>query len=195
MFSRGRENAIIFEEDMIIVGLGNPGKKHEATRHNAGFLVLDKFQVKNDFPEFKLNKKLYAEISEGNFGSHPVLLAKPQTFMNESGKSVKKIAWPDQVENLIVVHDDIDLPAGSVKISKNSGPGGHNGVKSIIKDLGTEDFIRIRIGVLPEKKPTDTAKFVLQKFKKEELEIIEKAVLALEDLIETGLEATMNKYN
>ena len=176
---------------MIIIGLGNPGEKYKNTRHNVGFIVLDKFAEKNNFPEFKLQKRIQSLLSK----KEGIILAKPQTFMNESGKSVKKIVRSDLTENLVVVHDDIDLQIGTIKISKNSGSAGHNGVKSIIKELGTENFIRIRIGVLPEKKPADTAKFVLQKFKKEELKVIEKAVVSLEDLIENGLEITMNKYN
>lgn len=182
----------------IIIGLGNPGEKFKNTRHNAGFIVLDKFAENNNFPDFKLNKKYNAEISEGNFGEQEVMLAKPQTFMNESGRAVQKITKPytlDPKPLIVVVHDDIDLPLGKIKIVKDRGSAGHKGVESIVKCLGTEDFIRIRIGICPEKKPANAAKFVLKKFTKEEIEIIKKSADALLDLIKSGLQSAMNKYN
>ena len=149
---------------IIIVGLGNPGRKYRNTRHNIGFQVVDEFARENKFPEFKLSKKFNSLISEKN----NIVLAKPQTFMNESGKAVKKMTG-----ELIVVHDDIDLPLGKVRISKARGAAGHKGVESIIKEIGTKDFTRFRIGISPKTgKPKNVEKFVLQKFTKQEKEII-----------------------
>ncbi len=149
----------------IIIGLGNPGKRYTNTPHNIGFEIIDKFAKENNFPEFKLSKKFNALVSESN----NILLAKPQTFMNESGKSVKKICGGPSSADLIVVHDDIDLPLGKIRISKNRGSAGHKGVESIIKELGTKKFIRIRIGV--------ESNDVLRKFKKEQRELLKPAIL------------------
>ena len=155
----------------IIIGLGNPGKRYTNTPHNIGFEIIDKFAKENNFPEFKLSKKSNALVSESN----NIILAKPQTFMNESGKSVKKICGGRVSADLIVVHDDIDLPLSKIRISKDRGSAGHKGVKSIIKELGTKNFTRIRIGV--------ESNNVLQKFKKDQRELLKPAILeALENL-------------
>lgn len=151
---------------VIIIGLGNPGEKYKNTPHNIGFEAIDDFAEKNTFPDFKLSKKFKALISEKN----NILLAKPQTFMNDSGKSVKKII-KNRATNLIIIHDDIDLPLGEIKISKDRGSAGHKGIESIIKELGTKDFTRIRIGVAREKKPD-----VLKKFDKESKKIIKESI-------------------
>lgn len=152
---------------ILLAGLGNPGKKYKDTRHNIGFLVIDKFKEINNFPEFKLSKKFNSLVSEGFIDSKKVILAKPQTFMNESGKAVKALVSFYKIKVLFVAHDDIDLPLGKIKIAKGQGAAGHKGVKSIIKEIGTKDFTRIRIGISPEKKPKNVEKFVLQKFNKE----------------------------
>lgn len=149
----------------IIVGLGNPEKKYGNTPHNIGFEAVDEFAKKNDFPDFRLSKKFSALISEKN----NVLLAKPQTFMNNSGLAIKKIFKSQAFVSLIIVHDDIDLALGTYKLSINRGSAGHKGVESIIRELGTEDFTRIRIGVSKETKPD-----VLEKFSKEDKKILEE---------------------
>ena len=189
----------------IIIGLGNPGEKFKNTRHNIGFMVLDKFAEKNDFPEFKLSKKFSAEISFGNFGEQKVLLAKPQTFMNNSGKSVKSLIRNSKFEirnSVVVVHDDIDLPVGKIKIVKERGSAGHKGVKSIIKNIGNEGLIRIRIGIQscsPNHRTKKAKGVVLKKFSKDEQKILEKtlakAAEALDFLIKEGLDKAMNEYN
>ncbi|MDP2910197.1 MAG: aminoacyl-tRNA hydrolase [bacterium] len=172
--------------NIIIIGLGNPGKKYINTRHNIGFEIIDVFTKENNFPEFRLNKKFNALISE----KENILLVKPQTFMNESGISVKKLAGvrpplnqrgsdPRNLRNLYIIHDDIDLPLGKIRISKNRGSAGHKGVESIIKELGTKDFLRIRIGIRPLQRREliyGAEKFVLEKFKKEEKELLNQAV-------------------
>jgi len=158
---------------IIIVGLGNPGEKYKNTRHNVGFQAIDEFAKENNFPEFKLSKKFSALVSE----KENIILVKPQTFMNESGKAVKKLSEVGPRINLIVIHDDIDLPLGRIRISKNRGSAGHKGVESIIKEIGTKDFTRFRIGVsFKTEKPKNVEKYVLQKFNKEE-EIIIKQVI------------------
>jgi len=165
----------------LVVGLGNPGKKYEATRHNIGVEVVNELE--------SLNLK-------------EIVLAKPQTFMNSSGKLVKKLVKNLKLEirNLVVIHDDIDLPAGKIRIVKNRGAAGHKGVESVIKELGTKNFIRIRVGIKPKfGKPKNPEKFVLQKFNKEEKEIIKEATKnaaeAVELFLEKGLEKAMNEYN
>ena len=183
----------------IIVGLGNPGKKFENTRHNVGFMAIDEFAKENNFPEFELQKKFDALISE----KENILLAKPQTFMNESGKAIQKITknYSLQTTNLIIIHDDIDLPAGKIKIIKDRGSAGHKGVESIIQNIGNENLIRIRIGIRPASAEGSgvAKKVVLKKFTQEEEKIIDQAVLksagAIKFFLENGLEKTMNEFN
>jgi len=173
---------------MIIIGLGNPGDKYLNTRHNIGFRVIDQFKEKNKFPEFKLSKKFHSLISKNK----NIILAKPQTFMNKSDQAVKALVNFYKKE-LVIIHDDIDLPEGKIKISKSRGSAGHKGIESIIKEVG-KDFIRIRIGIQPEKgKPKNPERFVLQKFTKKT--DMKETVEAVESLISNGLEKTMNKYN
>ena len=165
---------------MLIVGLGNPGKEYDNTPHNAGFMALDEFQKEYNFPNFKLSKKHSSLISEGILGQVKVILAKPQTLMNNSGKAVQsllKLSLGKTKLSLVVVHDDIDIPLGKVKVSKGSGSAGHRGVDSIIQSLGTKDFARIRIGIQPaDSKPENIEEFVLQKFSKAELPLFQSTI-------------------
>ncbi len=189
---------------IIIIGLGNPGKKFEKTRHNVGFLVLDKFMEKNNFPDFKFSKKYNSLISEKPFdtvqGEQNILLVKPQTFMNDSGKAIKSLISniKDQVSILIIIHDDIDLPVGKIKIVEERGSAGHRGVESIIKNVGNKGLVRVRIGIAPQK-DIKAKKIVLKKFSKTEQEIInnvnKKTVEALNFLLQNGPEKAMNEYN
>ena len=159
----------------LIVGLGNPGKKYEKTRHNVGFLVLDEFQKEHGFPEFTLLKKHTSLISKDILNETEALLAKPQTFMNNSGKAVK--SFMATKPNLIVVHDDIDIPLGKMKVSENRGSAGHKGVDSIIQALGTKNFTRIRVGIQPAKgKPSNVETFVLKKFTSTENPFLQSAI-------------------
>ena len=189
-------------EKIIIVGLGNPGNKYRNTRHNIGFRIVDEFAKENNFPKFKLSKKFNSLTSENIFNDKKVILAKPQTFMNQSGKAAASLISFYKIEglNFIVFHDDIDLLLGKFKIVKNRGSAGHKGVESIIKKIGNKDFTRFRIGVQPKKgKPKNAEKFVLQKFTKAEEKAIEKVIKAIskttEFLITEGLEKTMNQCN
>jgi len=134
----------------IIVGLGNPGKEYEYTRHNIGFRIVDFFVYQNGFSQFKLSKKYNALLSEGFVDGKDAIVIKPQTFMNLSGKSVHPLVdfyKLDPVNHLVVVGDDADVSIGQIKIQKGKSSAGHKGVQSIIDELGTKDFTRIRIGI------------------------------------------------
>jgi len=166
---------------VLIVGLGNPGSKYKFTRHNVGFRVID---------------KLAPLTLEG------VVLAKPKTFMNLSGKAVKSLlkTYTLDPKNLIVIHDDIDLPLGKIRIVKNRGAAGHKGVQSTINELKSKNFIRFRIGIQPKfGKPKSPERFVLQKFNKKEEEIVKeimkKTVEAIEMTLKEGIEKAMAKFN
>jgi len=183
---------------IIIIGLGNPGKKFEQTRHNVGFMAVDAFAKKNNFPEFKLEKKPNALISEKD----EVLLVKPQTFMNESGRAARLLIKNSKTEKfknyIAVIHDDVDLPVGKMKIVHERGSAGHKGVESIIKSIGNAGLVRFRIGIGSEAK-TEALNIVLKKFSAQEQneinEVIKKTTDALSVFIEEGLDKAMNKFN
>ena len=176
----------------IIVGLGNPGSKYENTRHNLGFRVLD-LLAGSDPWETKYNSQ-FLKLDD-------VILAKPQTFMNKSGIAVSEILkyYPDA--ELIVVHDELDFPLGSIKIMKNISSAGHNGVQSIIESLGTKDFIRIRLGIDNSKTrgvlPGD--EYVLQKFTPDEENILNETLIKTKDALEVlqteGIEIAQSRFN
>jgi len=164
----------------LIVGLGNPGKKYAYTRHNVGFLCLDKL-VSRRIVSPHISKKLQAiyyvvHIPPG--GSVKAILAKPQIFMNESGKVVRKLvsSFKSDLDDFILVHDDIDLKLGTYKIQKGRGSAGHKGVQSVIENLESKEFTRVRIGVGKPVLGIDPERYVLQKFKAEERENLEKVV-------------------
>lgn len=160
----------------LLVGLGNPGKKYEKTRHNAGFLVLDEIWKKGEFSEFSFNKKFNAEVAfSENEGSSRFILMKPQTFMNLSGESVLSVMNFYKIfpKDIVVFHDDLDIILGKYKLSENSRAAGHNGVADIINRIGTQEFLRVRIGV-ENKEGRDARKipgrdFVLRDFSDEEM--------------------------
>ncbi len=156
----------------LIVGLGNPGKEYERTRHNVGWLVVDKL-INNE--QLTINKKINSEILKTTVEKKRLVVAKPQTYMNNSGAAVQALLnfYKLTPADLIVIHDDKDISLGEFRVHTNRGAAGHNGVLSIIEQLGTKDFLRIRTGVAPaNKKIADTTNFVLGKFTKEEQEII-----------------------
>ena len=177
---------------IIIVGLGNPGTKFDRTRHNIGFLALDFFAAKNRFPDFVLQKKYDSLVSEDN----DIVLAKPQTFMNESGVAVRKLLKNKEAQ-IVIVHDDIDLEIGKLKIVKDRGSAGHKGIDSIIQSIGNDNVVRFRIGIATNDKLAKEV--VLEKFSPEEQQILDgvlqKVSEALDCFIKEGLEKTMNKYN
>lgn len=188
----------------LIVGLGNPGKKFEKTRHNLGRLAVSDWQQVARFPSFKLKKKMKALISESAFAGKKVVLALPEIFMNLSGKSAKSLTTYYKIltTNLWVVHDDIDLPLGKIRISIGRSSAGHKGVQSIIDALNSKNFIRLRLGIKSEEIENRRQKieeFVLKKFNKGEEKIIKKAIEktaeAIEFTLKEGVERAMNRFN
>lgn len=183
----------------IIAGLGNPGKRYENTRHNIGFIALDLLAERNDI---KINKiKHKALVGEGRISGQKVLLVKPQTYMNLSGQSVREVMeyYKEEIDRLVVIYDDIDIPSGTVRIRKKKGSAGtHNGMRSIIYDLKSDQFPRIRIGIGNNRKG-DLRDFVIGGFSKEEkeplAEAVRRAVLAAECIVEKGIDKAMNEYN
>lgn len=173
---------------ILIAGLGNPGKKYEKTRHNAGFLFADyffeKYREEFSFSEWKLDKKLKSEISVGKCPGNKIILLKPQTFMNLSGEAVAAAVkyYKVKLEDITIVHDDIDLLLGKYKVSVNSSSAGHNGAQNIIDLLGTKNFTRLRIGVENRgDKKIPTEKYVLGKFTSAEMKIISKLLPEISD--------------
>lgn len=166
----------------IIIGLGNPGKQYEKTRHNAGFIAIDRLREKWDFPDFSLSSKFNAEISERMIDGEKVLLVKPQSFMNRSGQVVRSIMdyYKLSPADVAVIHDDLDIDLGTFKVSTSSSAAGHNGIQSIIDHLGTQEFKRIRIGIEGTERKKNRLmpgdKFVLQDFSEEEMGIILSAI-------------------
>jgi len=193
----------------VIVCLGNPGEAYENTRHNVGRIVTEKFLATFDFPEMEYSKKYQALATEGKVGRERVLVLWPETFMNKSGASVSSlITSKKKAENLVVVHDDLDMPIGKIKISFNRGTGGHRGVLSIVKKIKTEGFVRVRVGISPAtpsgkiKKPLgekNVDKFILGEWKPSEKEVLKKISKNITQILETivleGREVAMNNYN
>lgn len=186
----------------LIVGLGNPGENYRNTWHNLGFLALGEIRDVNGFTPFKNNKQLKAELSEGKIGREKIILAKPQTFMNNSGESVSALMkyFKIKISDIIVIHDDIDLALGKIRIAKDSSSGGHNGIKSIISHLGTKDFLRIKIGCRTvQTEIIGTLDYVLQKISRQhETEAdasLKNAGEAALELLQSSPETAMNKFN
>ena len=185
--------------DTLIVGLGNPGLQYERSRHNAGFLLIGELAAAHDI---RLSQQRHgALIGDGVIGTRRCLLALPQTYMNRSGDAVRRILSFSDLDagSLVVVHDDMDLPLGRLRLRRGGGAGGHRGIASIIEHLGTPEFIRLKVGVgrPPEGVPAEG--YVLQEFavsEREELrESLARGVSALEVLLARGLEAAMNACN
>jgi PTH1 family peptidyl-tRNA hydrolase len=182
----------------LIVGLGNPGKKYEYTRHNVGFDMIDILARKYNID---INRRKFKGIyGMGIIGGEKVYLLKPETYMNLSGESVREIMeyYHISIESVIVVYDDISLEVGKIRIRKKGSAGGHNGIKNIIAHLSTEDFLRIKIGV-GEPDKDQLINHVLGTFSKEDREKIEKifevSTLAIETIIDESCDEAMNKYN
>lgn len=184
---------------IFIVGLGNPGKEYQDTRHSAGFIFLDRLLeiYGNPKPLSKFNGSIY----KINFSGKEILCIRPNTFMNLSGVTVAGAEkhFKDILEKILVIHDDLDTEFGRIRLKSGGGTGGHNGLESIIKSLGRDDFDRLRIGVGRPPGRMDPADFVLSKFKKSERKqldlTINLAADAAADYIEHGIDYVMNKYN
>ncbi|HEX8552863.1 MAG TPA: aminoacyl-tRNA hydrolase [Abditibacteriaceae bacterium] len=187
----------------LIVGLGNPGKKYERTRHNIGWLVLDELARRWNIDIARKQHK--AETGSGIVKGHAALLAKPQTFMNLSGEAVSALARYNRVapENLIVVCDDLNLPAGKLRLRAGGSDGGQNGLKSVMQHLGHQNWARLRFGIgeppREDRLQRGTADYVLTPFAADEWPLVEKAVARAADCLETfvanGLQDAMNQYN
>ena len=183
----------------LIAGLGNPTREYEKTRHNVGFETIDILADKaGTTVTEKKNKALYGK---GYIGGQKVILAKPQTYMNLSGESIREIAdfYKIEPENIIILCDDINLSEGQLRIRLKGSAGGHNGLKNIISHLGTQEFPRIRIGVGEKPRGMDLADYVLGRFPKEQQAVMEEAYRDAADaacmMIEEGADAAMNHYN
>jgi len=195
LFSKGKSTF-----DYLIAGLGNPGMEYERTRHNAGFMAVDKLARKYgaDFNKHKFDA-IYTECS---ISGNRCLLVKPQTYMNNSGRAISQICnfYKIPYENVIIIFDDISLDIGNIRIRRKGSAGGHNGIKDIIELAGTQNIPRIKIGV--DKKPNadyDLKDFVLGKIPKEKTETFEealdKAVSAVEETVSRGIDSAMNKFS
>lgn len=186
----------------LIVGLGNPGTEYAGTRHNAGFMTLDGFAERHGFPPFAATKKAKGEVSRGTVGGEAVILLKPATFMNASGEAVAaalsfyKLAPKD----LVLVHDELAFPVGTVRIAAKGSGGGHNGVQSVIDALGTEAFARVRVGIGPaDARPVTMDAFVLERFRADErvaaVGALVKASAALDRIVEVGVAAATRELH
>lgn len=183
----------------LIVGLGNPEKDYANTRHNMGFNVINKIAEKYKIEV--IEKKFDGLYWMGTIENEKVILVKPQTFMNDSGKSVIKFKnfYKVPEEKIIVIYDDIDLEPTKIRIRKKGNPGTHNGMKSVTENLGTKDFTRVRVGIGSPKYKDDLINYVIGKVPKEELNLLEegteKAKEAVIEIIKNGVDVAMNKFN
>ncbi len=184
----------------IIVGLGNPSREYENTRHNVGFDVIDALAEKEGIRV--LEKKYKAVVGKGNIAGNAAVLAKPQTYMNLSGESVRELVSfykAEEKTQLIVVSDDVSLDLGQIRIRKKGSAGGHNGLKNIIANLGHDEFIRVRMGVGKKPEHYDLVNYVLGHFTKEERKVMDaaagEAAQAIEVILSEGPEAAMNRFN
>lgn len=184
---------------ILIVGLGNPGREYKDTRHNMGFMLVDRLTVRLDARGMKVQSK--SIVITAQYEGQKIILAKPQTFMNLSGQSVQGLLnfYKLPRENLLVAHDDLDLPFCTLRIRPGGGPGGQRGVASIIQQLGTQDFPRLRMGIDRPPGKMDAAAYVLQEFSNKELmnvsEMLDRAADAALMFVTQGLNAAMNKFN
>jgi len=183
----------------LVVGLGNPGLNYQKSRHNAGFMILERFA---DLHDISINQSLFnAEMGKGKINGETVILAKPQTFMNLSGISVRKLADYFKItpDDLIVAHDDMDLPFQTIRLKSGGGNGGHKGLLSLMEHLGSGDFGRLRFGIGKPARKSMVEGYVLEHFSSEEskslCELTDKAAGALHDILVSDIGTAMQKYN
>jgi len=184
-------------DTFLIVGLGNPGPEYENTPHNLGFMVVDRLAA-----GVRLSRKEnMSHVGHGSVAGHPAMLAKPQTYMNFSGPAVKGLLERYEVttDRLILVYDELALPFGEIRVRPKGSAAGHNGVKSVISALGTQEFTRVRLGIRPDRPIGDGAKFVLAPFKRSEMqdvaEMVARGCAAVETIIAEGVEKAMTMFN
>ena len=184
---------------ILIIGLGNPGEEYGQTRHNIGFMVLNKFNEETGI--LSQISKFNSTVIKSEYAGKALLCVKPYTFVNNSGPAVLKVIehFEGKIESTIVIHDDLDIEFGQIKLKSGGGTGGHNGLESIVKKLGHPDFDRLRFGIGRPPGRKDPADFVLSKFKRSETReldsIISISIAALKDYVENGINYAMNKYN
>lgn len=183
----------------LIVGLGNPEEKYSNTRHNMGFDVINELSKGCDIKVSK--SKFDALYGMGEINGKKIILVKPQTYMNLSGESIIKFKrfYKLSNKNIIVVYDDMDLNIGDIRLKAKGGPGTHNGMKSVIDNLNTEEFIRIRVGIGTPKYKDDIINYVLEQIPKREREILDQSIIKAKDsiieILENGIDRAMNKFN
>ncbi|MGN0135859.1 aminoacyl-tRNA hydrolase [Anaerotignum sp.] len=199
LFDRFRNQESKGQEFFCIVGLGNPGRQYEETKHNVGFRVIDKLAEKYDIEVNKFKNK--ALVGDGTMKGKRVLLVKPQTYMNLSGESVREIVnfYKIPQERFVVIFDDTSLPCGSVRIREKGSHGGHNGIRNIIDQMGTDEFNRIKVGIGEKPRGWDLADYVLAKFNPDDLPLMEegmdKAVQGVELMLSRGIKEAANRVN
>jgi len=184
----------------LIVGLGNPGIEYQLTPHNLGFLAIDR--IAHECGVEVRNRQCRALTARAEIAGEPVLLAKPETFMNLSGMSVRELVTKHEIRlesDLIVIYDELDFPLGMIRIRQRGSSAGHNGMKSIIGALETQEFLRIRLGIAPDRKIADGVKFVLTPFRKAHLKkvgkVLDNAAEAVKMILREGPAAAMNRFN
>ncbi|MBM4270716.1 MAG: aminoacyl-tRNA hydrolase [Deltaproteobacteria bacterium] len=183
----------------LIIGLGNPGVKYQFTRHNIGFLVLD--ALASELHVTANSRGFNSFFGKGRIGDIPVLLAKPQTYMNLSGTAVKYLMdyFKNDIKDIIIIHDDLDLPFKTIRLKAGGGHGGHKGLISIIESLDSSEFIRVRLGIGKPVDKTFTEDYVLDPFTKDEMDllpdILTNASEAVSKIVTSGIQAAMNQYN
>ena len=186
-------------DTFLIIGLGNPGREYKDNRHNFGFMLIDRLAVRLNARGMKLQSK--AIVTNAIYEERKLILAKPQTYMNLSGHSVQGLAhfYKLPLENLLVAHDDLDLPFGTIRLRPGGGPGGQKGVASTIERLGTQGFARLRLGIGRPPGRMDPAAYVLQDFSRDDMkilsEILDRAADAALEFVINGLDKAMNKFN
>lgn len=182
----------------LLVGLGNPGPDYQLTRHNTGFMVIDALALSFDIP---FGNDFNCQMGRGRISGEEVVLVKPQTFVNQSGQAVAKLAGALQLppSHILIIHDDVDLPLGKIRLKEGGGDGGHHGVKSVIDHLGNPNFIRLRVGIGRPLPFGDVTDYVLSPFSSEELEELSQVLIRAQEaivcLIEEGLSPAMSKFN
>ena len=187
------------ELSYLLIGLGNPGREYQTNRHNFGFMLIDRLAVRLGARGLKVQSK--AIVTSAIYEERKLILAKPQTYMNLSGQSIQGLAnfYKLPLENLLVAHDDLDLPFGSIRMRPGGGPGGQKGIASTIERLGTKDFARLRLGIGRPPGRMDPAAYVLQDFSRDEAkslsELLDRAADAALEFVINGLDKAMNKFN
>lgn len=186
-------------DTFLLIGLGNPGREYRDTRHNFGFMLVDRLAVRLNARGMKVQSK--AIVTDAMYEDHKLILAKPQTYMNLSGPSVQGLIhfYKIPLTNVMVLSDDLDIPFGTIRIRASGGYGGQRGLASIIESLGTKDFPRMRLGVGRPPGRMDPAHFILQNFSRDEMkaisEILDAGADAVLEFVKNGLNASMNKFN